>query len=88
MRTTEEKNNLAIELYERVLLNSWTYNRMTEEEKNRLNELMNRVFNEQGECYRLTGTEKQRRAQVNLIYSAFLSGLGYDGFMWREDAKQ
>lgn len=63
-----------------MIQNSWTYARMTKEEKTRLLELLNHP------CIvdSLKGTFIQRWASLQAIYHAFLQGLGYDNFNWRE----
>lgn len=56
--------------------NSWTYDRMTEDEQKRVYEIMrfSKVF----------GTFQQRIKQYNSLYNAFLLGLGYTDFHWRD----
>ena len=59
------------------LKKSWTWRRLTENEKKKLNEL--HVLD------RLSGTNNQRIDSLNLIYHAFLLGLGYDSPNWRDE---
>lgn len=63
-----------------IVTNSWTWLRMTESER--------------GAFWRLTekleeaaGTYDNRMKVYHSIYTAFLYGLGYDGFNWRENAE-
>ena len=58
------------------LKKSWTWKRLTEEEKKKFNNM--NVLN------RLKGTNNQRIDSLNLIYHAFLLGLGYDSPNWRD----
>lgn len=58
-----------------VVLHSWTYARMTEEEKQRCLT----IFSDD-----IQGTYGQRCVAYANIYSAFLIGLGYSGFDWRD----
>ena len=63
------------EFYE-SLTQSWTWKRLTEEEKKK--------FNNMNVLDRLKGTNNQRIDSLNLIYHAFLLGLGYDSPNWRD----
>lgn len=63
-----------------MIENSWTYKRMTREEQTRLSE----VFESYTTREAIKGTYDQRWATLQAIYSAYLIGLGYDGFRWRE----
>lgn len=73
------KENVFKDHYEMVK-NSWTYAKLTSEEKERLNLL---VYDK---CVRksIKGTYKQRWETLNMLYSAFLKGVGYTGGNWRE----
>lgn len=59
--------------------NSWTYGRMTEDEKKRLAKAFEWV-----DCCGLVGTYKQRFAILHIAYNAFLQGIGYTNYNWRE----
>lgn len=60
-----------------MIKKSWTYNRMTEKEK----DLCILCFS----CARgIRGTARQRWDSLHDIYSAFLAGLDYSPFGWRE----
>ena len=63
-----------------IVTNSWTWQRMTEPERAafwRLTETLEEA----------TGTYDNRMKVYHSIYTAFLYGLGYDGFKWRENAE-
>ena len=64
-----------------MIQKSWTYNRMTTEEKKRWIEVLNDVRCDK--C--LKGTYKHRWDILQAMYSAYLIGLGYDNFNWREE---
>lgn len=63
-----------------MVRNSWTYGKMTEEERGAIHCLLL--------DYRTTenikGTYQQRWNALNVVYSAYLRGIGYNGADWRE----
>lgn len=73
--------DLALPMFKEMIENSWTYERLTNDEKQRLSELfMNiRVFDA------LKGSYNQRWEILEAIYTAFLKGVGYTNFNWREN---
>lgn len=75
-----EKNNVLKDFKE-MTVNSWTYKKMTAEEQIRLFTELDSVRLKEA----LKGTYKQRWNVLQAFYGAFLAGLGYDGFNWRED---
>lgn len=77
----ERKKENALPLFWDMTLHSWTYGRMTEKERQRLQETFINA-NENGQIF---GSYRQRWTICKGIYNAFLAGLGYDGFMWREN---
>ena len=80
MRESEEmimaKYTQTVDEFYESLTQSWTWKRLTEEEKKKFNNM--NVLN------RLKGTNNQRIDSLNLIYHAFLLGLGYDSPNWRD----
>lgn len=64
-----------------TIKNGWTYDRMTEKEKQQLEQVFERLRN--GKTLR--GNYKQRIEALNDIYYAFLMGLEYTGWSWREN---
>ena len=64
----------------RIVMQSWTYEKMTEEEKERALSAILFAKN-QGLLF---GNYNQRWQQLHAIYNAFLLGLGCDGPNWRE----
>ena len=78
----ERKNKIINIIYNRmkVFENSWTFNKLTREEK----EKYYRIFTSDEIKNSLTGTEKQIIQTLNVVYSAFLTGIGYNGYNWRE----
>lgn len=73
--------NKALYDYKEVIYQSWTYRRLTIEEKERLEETLNHESIK--EC--LKGNYYQRIDIVRAVYTAFLRGVGYSGFDWREE---
>jgi hypothetical protein len=75
------KNNQELEMtvenyFQKVTKKSWTWQKLTEEEKERFITLNFDL---------ITGTAKKRMVIFNLVYHAFLVGLGYKPIGWRED---
>lgn len=70
----------ALHDYYNMIRKSWTYNRMIKKEKETLEHW---IYDEQTKKI-VKGSYKQRIEKLNLLYSVFLAGLGYNGFNWRE----
>lgn len=81
----QEKNLDIIYNYKEFLKKSWTYERMTKAEK----EVFENIFSLSNRQLvdNLSGKENQKKMTLNIIYSAFLAGIGYNGFSWRETEK-
>lgn len=77
--TTEKKENAVID-FMNMIKNSWTFKKMTSKEQAKCFETFYFV-NDQKALY---GTYKQRWMQLHMIYDAYLNGLGYTDFEWRE----
>ena len=77
MQETKDKYTASND-FVKMIVDSWTYARLTNTERDSLIEAINRAH--------LIGTWKQRWEQLNDIYFAFLSALGYDKdpVGWRE----
>lgn len=60
-----------------VIKSSWTWGRMTEPEREHFLKMFNKTE-------KAIGNYHQRIEYYNAIYTAFLYGLGYSGFNWRE----
>lgn len=73
------KERVFIDYYE-MITKSWTYDRLTNEERERFKELIFRSCTQKS----IKGTYAQRWETLNILYSAFLSGVGYTGGNWRE----
>ncbi len=67
----------AINDFNELIKNSWTYNRMTKEEKLKWNEVLSN-------CFDINGSYDQRIHCLHKVYTAFLIGIGYTGWKWRE----
>lgn len=72
--------NKALDDYKEVIRQSWTYRKLTTEEKERLEETLKHPSIK--EC--LKGNYYQRIDIMIAVYTAFLRGVGYSGFDWRE----
>lgn len=76
----------AKEKFIETIRNSWTYKRLTKDEATRFEKLVERDTNERfAGC--IKGTFRERWFQLQNIYHAFLTGLGYsdDCMDWRGD---
>ena len=73
-----EKENAISDYFENITKKSWTWGRMTSNEQERLTEFVNKWKD------KFKGTAKARQEQFCMVYDAFLAGLGYSGFQWRE----
>ncbi len=74
----KKDKEMAFNDYVKLFQRSWTYNRLTEKEREQFEAAMQFVKNA------LSGTYRQRAAQMNAAYDAFLMGVGYNGFNWRD----
>ena len=77
--TIELKKEYAVGDFITMIYKSWTYERMTDLEKARLDDVFN--FVSRG-C--ITGNYKTRWNIMQAAYTAFLHGIGYTDFNWRE----
>lgn len=73
------KENVLMD-FKKMITQSWTYNRLTTEERDRLFKCFESIQTREA----LKGTYKQRWEILQAIYSAFLLGVGYDSFNWRD----
>lgn len=69
----------ALADFKKMMLQSWTYEKLTKEESDQLF----KVFEDVRTREALKGTYDQRWDILNAIYHAFLLGVGYDSFNWR-----
>ena len=76
--------NKALDDYKEIICQSWTYRKLTIEEKERLEKTLNHTSIK--EC--LKGDYYQRMNIMTAIYTAFLYGVGYSGFDWREKERE
>lgn len=72
----QEAYNDSVEIFER----SWTFDRMTEAEK----ENCRKALRFPVEQDLLKGSYKDRRGTLTAVYHAYLLGIGYTDFNWRE----
>lgn len=78
-----EKEN-ALVIYLSMTCRSWTFARMTQKERERCMD----AFLWASEQGLLKGNFMARWNTMQAIYNAFLAGLGYTAFGWREPDKQ
>lgn len=76
MKNIEDKEKAQQE-FMKMTEKSWTWEKMTEEERKRFETAVERAV--------LIGTFTQRWRHLNDMYFAFLMGVGYTDFNWREE---
>ena len=80
METKDKK--FACRDFAKMIKQSWTFQKLTSEEKARC---LDAIYYFPDEQNALCGTYKQRWMQLHMVYNAFLAGVGYTGFDWREN---
>ena len=79
----EKVNADALNDFIEMILNSWTYDRMTKAERENAVE----VLRQTQEFSALKGTYRARFQTLHAVYNAYLIGIGYNSFNWREPAE-
>lgn len=76
----KNKDNILYDFNDMIKY-SWTYERMTQTEKDNWNVVLfsTRTANA------IKGTYNQRWNILQALYGAYLIGIGYDNFSWREN---
>ena len=75
----KDKENAYYNFIE-MIEKSWTFEKLTKEEQNRLVQVFDDVRTKEA----LKGSYNQRWETLQAVYMAFLTGVGYDGFNWRD----
>ena len=67
--------------FKRMISDSWTWDKMTDEERT--------TFENNFDCWACSvgGSYDTRYGIFNLLYQAYLVGIGYNGHTWREPPK-
>lgn len=78
----KNKENVLYD-FEEMIEKSWTYGKMTETERKNWKDVLYSVRTKNA----LKGTYIQRWEILQAIYGAYLIGIGYDNFNWREDTE-
>ena len=76
----KDKNNV-IDDYNKMIVNSWTYEKMTHEERDRWYDILRHI--KITKCLR--GNYDSRWDILNAIYHSYLIGIGYTNFDWRDE---
>lgn len=76
----KNKDNVIFDFNE-MIKNSWTYDKMTQKEKETWESVLTSVRTNNA----LKGNYNQRWSILQAIYGAYLYGIGYSDFSWRED---
>ena len=63
-----------------MIVKSWTWAKLTKEERNKFGDELNKETTKKI----ISGTYKKRWEILNVLYSMFLEGCGYNGGNWRD----
>lgn len=63
-----------------MIVKSWTWTKLTNDERNKFGDELNKETTKKV----ISGTYKQRWEILNVLYSMFLEGCGYNGGSWRD----
>lgn len=77
---TEKKKENALIDYIQMTKRSWTYNKMFENEKKTVIAVLSNFATKDA----LKGSYRHRWNILNAVYRAYLVGIGYNDFKWRE----
>lgn len=66
-----------------MIRKSWTYERLTDDEKARYEKVV-QLWAYDNPCDRIKGNYVERFSVMQMIYDAFLAGVGYTGMGWRD----
>ena len=80
----ENKKENALVNFKEMIYQSWTYQRLTKEEQEQLERTFEHIAIKQV----IKGTYNQRWETLQAIYHAFLLGVGYNSYNWREKEEQ
>ena len=70
----------AIKDYLAMIKQSWTWSKLTNDERNKFGDELNKETTKKI----ISGTYRQRWEILNVLYSMFLEGCGYNGGTWRD----
>lgn len=81
----EKRNKIIKILNDRIKTfeNAWTFEKLEQEEK----EKFYKIFTSEQLKNSLSGNNKQIITVLNMIYTTFLTSIGYNGYTWREKEK-
>ena len=73
---TDALEDVVYNYFENVISKSWTWERLTDDERERFKNCI--------DFSKIKGTARQRVEMPNMVYAAFLQGVGYKPIGWRE----
>lgn len=76
LKNQKDLENAVYNYFDEVISKSWTWERLTDDEKERFKNCI--------DFSRIKGTARQRVKMLNMVYAAFLKGVGYKFIGWRE----
>lgn len=71
-----DKENAVYNYFNTIIVKSGTWERLTDDERERFKTCI--------DFSRIKGNQRQRVEVLNMVYSAFLHGVGYTPTGWRE----
>ena len=76
LKDRKDLENVVYDYFDEVISKSWTWERLTDVEKERFKNCI--------DFSKIKGTARQRVEMLNMVYAAFLQGVGYEPIGWRE----
>ena len=76
LKDRKDLENVVYDYFDETISKSWTWERLTDDEKERFKNCI--------DFSKIKGTARQRVKMLNMVYAAFLQGVGYEPIGWRE----
>lgn len=76
LKDRKDLENVVYDYFDETISKSWTWERLTDDEKERFKNCI--------DFSKIKGTARQRVEMLNMVYAAFLKGVGYKPIGWRE----
>lgn len=77
----EEITKNVYDFLDNTIYKSWTWEKLTPNEKNKFNNAVEFLLDQKI----VIGTKLQQESIIQGVYHAFLAGVGYTDFNWREE---
>lgn len=76
LKDRKDLENVVYDYFNETISKSWTWERLTDDEKERFKNCI--------DFSGIKGPARQRVKMLNMVYAAFLQGVGYEPIGWRE----